>query len=533
MTGKMQSSGLQLTLRDITKQYGPTTALEGLDLEIIGGRCLALVGENGAGKSTLLKIISGQTRPDRGEMQLSGEAFRPTGPRDALRRGVAIVHQELCLAPHLSVEANIMLGREPNRLGWRSAGKCDRKAREILAELDYADLNLRTPVGKLGPGVRQIVEIGRALASDARILLLDEPTSSLTEADSERLFQVMDRLKKRGLAIVFISHALEEVNRVADSIAVLRDGRLVRVAPKPDWDERSIISAMVGRAIEDLYPEKTGIGGESLKLKEHKNEIAMELDSISGKTLPRRVSLKVARGRVLGIAGLIGSGRTETARVAMGLASQGGGTLKLVGRTVAAKKSTRWRIQHGLGLLSEDRAGEGLALARTIEENILYSTMGRSARFGFIKAAAARRRANDWVKRLGVKCHSIKQPVRRLSGGNQQKVALARLFEQQGDILILDEPTRGVDVGAKVEIYKLVRQQAAEGRALVVISSYLPELMGVCDDLAVMHEGELSPIRPVGEWTQEEVMHWATAGGRHAEALDQAFQPKPAQEAKR
>ena len=503
----MQADQLQLTLRNITKRFGPTTALEGLDLDISGGQCLALVGENGAGKSTLLKLISGQMRPDQGQMQLGGVEYRPAGPRDALRHGVAIVHQELCLAPHLSVEANILLGREPHRFGWRDGRKCNTMARQILTELDHGDLNLKIPVGRLGPGVRQIVEIARALASDARVLLLDEPTSSLTEADTRRLFQTIDNLKQRGLAIVFISHALEEVQRVADTVAVLRDGQLVRVAPKAEWDRRSIISAMVGRSIEDLYPEKIA------PQREIAQEPVLELNAISGVSLPKNASLKVRRGQVLGIAGLIGSGRTETARVVMGLNRQTGGEIKLAGRRLPAKMPIRKRIAQGLGLLSEDRAGEGLALNRTIEENMLYSTFSRSATGGFISRRDSRKRAAGWVERLGVKCNSIHQPVRRLSGGNQQKVALARLFEDQGEVLILDEPTRGVDVGAKVEIYKLIRQQAAQGRAVVVISSYLPELLGLCDELAVMNGGELSPARPVERWTQEEIMSLATGNG--------------------
>ena len=397
-----------------------------------------------------------------------------------------------------------MLGREPNQFGWRDSRKCNAMARRILAELDYGNLNLKTPVGRLGPGVRQIVEIARALASDARFLLLDEPTSSLTEADTRRLFQTIDGLKQRGLAICFISHALEEVERVADAVAVLRDGQLVRVAGVAQWDRRSMISAMVGRSIEDLYPEKTRNSAMN------SSETLLELNGISGVNLPKNANLRVRRGQVLGIAGLIGSGRTETARVVMGLNKQVGGEMKLAGRVMPAKMPIRKRIQNGLGLLSEDRAGEGLALNRTIEENMLYSTYGRSAKFGFISRRESRQRAAGWVERLGVKCNSVRQPVRRLSGGNQQKVALARLFEEQGDVLILDEPTRGVDVGAKVEIYRLVREKAAEGRAVVVISSYLPELLGLCDELAVMNGGVLSPARPVQEWTEEEIMTWAT-----------------------
>jgi len=512
MISELQPPVMQLILRDITKRYGATTALSGLDLDINGGECLAIVGENGAGKSTLLKIISGQIRPDEGELQFCGEEFKPGGPREALRKGVAIVHQELCLAPHLSVEANIMLGREPNRFGWRSGRQSRSVARAILTELDYPDLDLNQAVSSLSPGVRQIVEIARALASNARVLLLDEPTSSLTEADTERLFQVIDRLKSRGLAIVFISHALDEVDRVADKIAVFRDGQLVRVADKKNWDRNSMIAAMVGRSIEDLYPQRIKHSLHETPESYDLGEVLFESHAVSGRKLPKQVSFQVAKGRIFGIAGLIGSGRTEMARVIMGLDPQTAGEMKVSGRVIHIRERTRNRIQMGLGLLSEDRAGEGLAVNRSIEENMLYPTYARSARFGFISGAKSRQRAENWVQKIGVKCQSARQSVRYLSGGNQQKVALARLFEQNGDVMILDEPTRGVDVGAKVEIYRMIRQKADEGRAVVVISSYLPELMGLCDDLAVMNAGRLSDARPVEKWTVEEIMGLATSG---------------------
>ncbi len=494
-----------LVLQDVSKRFGPTQALDGLDLEIHAGECLAMVGENGAGKSTLLKILSGQYRPDRGAMHFDGRPFEPRNPRDAIRRGVAIVHQELCLAPHLSVEANIMLGREPSRLGFCRTRKSRAIVREILKKLDHADLDVESPVGALTPGLRQIVEIARAIAADARVVLLDEPTSSLTEVDTRRLFRLIDSLKARGLAVVFISHALEEVDRVADRIAVMRDGRLIRVADRSDWDRGSLIGTMVGRTIEDLYPARTS-------LPEANGTAALEAFELAGPVMPKGVSLRLMRGRILGIAGLIGSGRTETARVLMGLDLASGGRMTLAGDPVRAKASTRSRIRRGLGLLSEDRAGEGLALSRSIEENMLYPTYRRDARFGLIRSAKSRGRVRKWVSVLGIKCVDPGQPIRDLSGGNQQKVALARLLEQNGDVLILDEPTRGVDVGAKAEIYRLIRDQADQGRSVLLISSYLPELFGLCDELAVMRDGQLSPVRPIAEWSQEQAMHWAATG---------------------
>lgn len=498
-----------LVLQDVSKRFGPTQALDGLDLEIRAGECLALVGENGAGKSTLLKILSGQYRPDRGAMRFDGHPFEPRNPRDAIRRGVAIVHQELCLAPHLSVEANILLGREPSRLGFCRKRKCRAIVREILARLDHQKLDVDTPVGTLTPGLRQIVEIARAMAADARVVLLDEPTSSLTEVDTQRLFRLIDALKARGLAVVFISHALEEVDRVADRIAVLRDGRLIRVADRSEWDRGSLIGTMVGRTIEDLYPVRPQVPvvKESVD-----SPAALEATGLKGAVVPKGVSLRLTRGRILGIAGLIGSGRTEMARVVMGLDPALAGRMTIRDEPVRAKASPRSRIRRGLGLLSEDRAGEGLAVNRSIEENMLYPTYPRDARFGLIRSAKSRGRVRKWVSSLGIKCVDPAQPIRDLSGGNQQKVALARLLEQNGDVLLLDEPTRGVDVGAKAEIYRLIREQADQGRAVLLISSYLPELFGLCDDLAVMRDGRLSPVRPIEDWSQEQAMHWAATG---------------------
>lgn len=503
-----------LLLRNISKRYGSTQALLGLDLEITPGRCLALVGENGAGKSTLLKIISGQVQSDSGQMYLGDSEYRPGSPRSALQSGVAIVHQELCLAPHLSVEANIMLGREPERFGWIRSHRSRHRARAILAELDYERLNLKTPVGQLGPATRQVVEIARALASEARILLLDEPTSSLTETDTERLFQALDRLRGKGYAIVFISHALEEVHRIADQIAVLRDGRLVRIAEKADWDQNSLISAMVGRSIDDLYPPREPLADQS-QTQEKGSDLGFQTENLTGEILPKSVSMKARKGEILGIAGLVGSGRTESARVIMGLDRQRRGVLRFHGTEIRPGMSTRQRIRIGLGLLSEDRAGEGLALDRSIEANMHYPTYGTFSRKGFISRRKTRVNAEQWVSSLGIRCQSVDQPVSRLSGGNQQKVALARLLGQNAEVLILDEPTRGIDVGAKVEIYRLIRQQADSGRAVIVISSYLPELLGLCDRLAVMRSGIMSEIRPVENWTQESIMQWATMGNHN------------------
>ncbi|MDR3634550.1 MAG: sugar ABC transporter ATP-binding protein [Isosphaeraceae bacterium] len=490
-----------LAMWDVRKSFGASRALDGVSLSLAAGEVHALVGENGAGKSTLMKVLSGAHRPDSGSMTLAGERYAPRGPREALARGVAMIYQELAVAPHLTVEANVMLGQERTVAGLVRLGEHRRVVREALGVLDHPDIQPDAVAGRLSVGAQQLVEVARALVSNARVLVLDEPTSSLTERDSRRLFEVIDRLRARGLAIVYISHFLEEVRRVAQRYTVLRDGRSVASGLLEGTPLATIITQMVGRDLADLFPRVPHEPGETI----------LEIKGLAQRAVLRRADLTVRRGEILGIAGLVGAGRTEFLRAIFGLDPVRAGEVR-VRPLPSARATPRDRIDQGLGFLSEDRKMEGLALARSIEDNLTYSALGAYARWGWLNLARRRAAATRWMERLRVKATGPRQKVGNLSGGNQQKVALARLLHQQADVLLLDEPTRGVDVGSKAEIYRLIGELAAQGKAVVMVSSYLPELFGLCDRLAVMTRGVLSEARPVGEWTEDAVMHVATGG---------------------
>ncbi len=491
----------RLTMTGIAKRFGPTQALRGVDLELRPGEIHALVGENGAGKSTLMKVLSGAVTPDAGRMTLDGQPFAPSDPQDARRRGVAMIYQELTLAPHLSVEANVMLGLERGRFGFLRGAEHRRRVREALAILEHPELHPDSPVQHLSPGAQQVVEIARALVVDARILVLDEPTAALTQEDARRLFSLMRRLRDRGVSLVYISHFLEEVEEVADRFTVLRDGRSVGGGPVREFARERIIEMMVGRSLTEQFPRVPHPIGEPI----------LELKDVAGLELPRGVSFTLRRGEVLGLAGIVGAGRTELLRAIFGLDPVRSGAV--IVKSLAGPAGPRGRIAQGVGLLSEDRKTEGLALTQSIADNLTYTWLKPYAGpLGWLNLPRRSQAVRDWLTRLGVRCTGPEQPVGELSGGNQQKVALGRLLHQQADVLLLDEPTRGVDIGSKAEIYRLIGELAAQGKAVLFVSSYLPELLGVCDRLAVMARGRLSPIRAANEWSPEQVMAYATGG---------------------
>ncbi len=499
----------RLTMTGITKRFGSTQALAGVELELQPGEVHALVGENGAGKSTLMKVLSGAVAPDAGRILLDGKPYRPSGPQEARRKGVAMIYQELALAPHLTVEANITLGLEQTRFGFLRPAHNRRRVREALAVLQHPEIRPESPVADLSPGAQQLVEIARALLLDVRILVLDEPTSSLSQEDARRLFDLVRRLRQQGVTVVYISHFLEEVQQVADRFTVLRDGRSVGGGLVSAFSQEKIIELMVGRSLTEQYPRVPHTPGAPV----------LELTDLAGPVLPRGVSLTLHRGEILGLAGIVGAGRTELLRAVFGLdpVRRGRVVVRAVsgsrsGLADAGQLSPRRRIAQGLGLLSEDRKQEGLALAQSIADNLTYSRLAPYGRFGWLNLRRRRRAVSDWLTRLGVRHRAPEQAVGELSGGNQQKVALGRLLHQEADVLLLDEPTRGVDVGSKAEIYRLLGELAAQGKAVLFVSSYLPELLGVCDRLAVMARGRLSPVLPVQQWNPEHVLAFATQG---------------------
>ena len=488
-----------LRVAGIAKRYGATIALDGVDIAVRAGEVHALIGENGAGKSTLMGVLAGAVRPDVGEMDLDGVRYDPHTTLDARRHGVALIHQELSLCPHLTVAENVLLGGEVSRNGVIDRRRSRERARALLDELPHPEIRPERKLAELSLPARQIVEICRALAADARIVLMDEPTSSLQGADVERLFALVRRLSARGIAVIYISHFLEEVRQIADRYTVLRDGRSVASGAIGDTTNDELISRMVGRASTGLFPVREHIAH---------TEVALVVRDLASPPRLRSASFELRRGEILGVAGLLGSGRTELVRALFGLDAPSAGTIECGGRTeVASQMSTGKRVQEGFGYLSEDRKGEGLALPLSITDNLCATRPALSVQsLGILDMAAQATQSRRWIRELGVRARTPSQAVRSLSGGNQQKVAIGRLLHQKADILLLDEPTRGIDIGSKAEVYEIIARQAAAGCAVLVVSSYLPELFGLCDRLAVMCRGQLSPARPISEWSPESVL---------------------------
>jgi len=491
----------RLSMRGIRKAFGATVALDGVDLSVHAGEIHALVGENGAGKSTLMKVLSGALRPDEGSIALDGSEYRPRNTLEGRRAGVAMIYQELSLASHLTVEQNVMLGLEPSSWGIVNERETIARTREALAQLGHPTLSPTTPVRTLSIAEQQIVEIARAIAIGCRVLILDEPTSSLTQKDITELFALLRRLRELGHAIVYISHFLEEVSDIADTYTVLRDGRSVGSGLMREVSIGELIRLMIGRKVDQLYPRSPRTAGETL----------LVVAGLAGSPKPTEATLELRRGEILGIAGLVGAGRTELLRSIFGLAPVVRGDLRVGLYTGAASPARRWA--QGVGYVSEDRSREGLALSLSITENILMNLRKDVGVFGTFSPSAHHRKAGGWITTLGVRSTGPRQAVRSLSGGNQQKVALARLLHEEVDILLLDEPTRGIDVASKSAIYALLDELATgnsaagrPARGILMVSSYLPELLGICDRIAVMSRGRLGEARPTGEWTEHMLM---------------------------
>jgi ribose transport system ATP-binding protein len=500
-------------MEGVRKAFGATVAVAGVDFHVAPGEVCALVGQNGAGKSTLMGILSGALRPDAGVMRLDGRPYEPREPIDARTAGVAMIHQELSLAPHLTVMENIGLGVEPARHGLIEWRRMRETAADALAQLGHPEIRPDTLVADLSPAAQQLVEVARALASGARVVVLDEPTSSLAHADVERLFALIRRLKAQGLAIVYISHFIEEVKAISDRVVVLRDGRNAGGGATAELPAETIVHLMVGREVDDLYPRSVRQPGEAL----------LELSELQ----PGGASLTLCRGEIVGIAGLLGAGRTRLLRTIFGLEAVRSGRIRIGVYSGPASPSARWA--QGAGMLSENRASEGLAIGLSIADNLTLSQLSDLGPGFLVLPSRQAAAASRWMQRIGIRSAGPRQAVGELSGGNQQKVALARLLHHDVDLLILDEPTRGIDVGSKAQIYALLDSLAAgvrpgsdlgltpksaatqtsgsdlgltPPRAVLMVSSYLPELLGLCDRVAVMCRGRLGPARPVSEWTE-------------------------------
>jgi ribose transport system ATP-binding protein len=489
-------------MRGIRKAFGATTALAGVDLSVASGEICGLIGQNGAGKSTLMSILAGALKPDSGEMRIDGAPYAPQNPLEARRAGIAMIYQALSLAPHLSVMENILMGAEPMRFGLVDRSRMRAIATRALADLGHDDISPDVPVGSLSVAAQQLVEIARAIAVGCRVLVLDEPTSSLGRRDVERLFELLRHLKAQGHAVVYISHFIEEVKEVAGRFTVLRDGRNAGEGRTSDASHDDIVSLMVGGDVGDLFPRSPRSRGEAI----------LEVADLQ----PGAASFTLHRGEIFGIAGVIGSGRTHLFRTLFGLAAVRSGRVRMAAFSGRATPKARWR--QGMGLLSEDRTHEGLALGLDIATNLTMTRLSSLGPAGLLSPSRQRAAASTWIERLQIKCAGPAQKAGELSGGNQQKIAIARLLHHDVDVLLLDEPTRGIDVGSKAQIYRLIDGLVAEGggrtpKAVLMISSYLPELLGLCDRIAVMRRGQLGEAVPVDTLSEHDLMMAATGGG--------------------
>ena len=491
-----------LQMHGIGKSFPGVKALSDVSISLDRGEVLGIVGENGAGKSTLMKILAGVFPAETGEMRLDGAPFQPRRPRDSLDAGIIVIHQELSLIPDRSVAENIYLGHLPHgKLGGVRRAALHRDARDLLARVGL-DVPPQTRVRYLGIAQQQLVEIARALSRKARVIVMDEPTATLTTAEQKILFATIALLRQSGVGLVFISHHLEEVFEVCDRITVLRDGVAVETRPAADWNETGLIQAMVNRPIEALFPERHAtLGG-----------VLLDVQQLGCEGRFQDVSFSVRAGEVVGIGGLIGAGRTEVLKTIYGALPASGGRVRVQSRE-ARIRSPRDAIAAGVALVPEDRKGEGLVMPFPLRNNIALSTLSRSSWLrSILVPGRIDRLADHAVKSLRIRTPGIRQPVQSLSGGNQQKVVLGRALTTRPRIFLLDEPTRGIDVGAKVEVYRLINTLAEQGSAVLVVSSDMIELLGISDRILVMRAGRLAGVIPKPEFSQERVMQLAALG---------------------
>ncbi len=479
-----------LAMSGVSKRYGATQALREVAFSAESGVVHALVGENGAGKSTLVKVITGATQADNGRILVDGAPTPIASPLAAQRLGIRVVHQHVSLVPHLSVSENIHLGNMPTRAGglWIDWSAAHAQAKAALDAIGFGGIDVRLPVARLSLGQRKLVEIAKACAISPRLLIMDEPSAALSHEERKRLFDLIRRLKAASTSILYISHDLDEVLEIADRVTVLRDGMVIATTPAAETDKRRIVEMMVGRVVNDIFPDREARPGPEV----------LRLESLSGGGRFQDVSLTVAAGEIVGLYGLIGSGRTEVARCIFGADQPTAGEIRVSGRIVRPR-SPRDALKAGIAMLTEDRTRDGLVLFLSTSDNITLANFARTSRYGLIQRRRQRAMVGEKVTELGIRPRNIDQPVRTLSGGNQQKVVLAKWLLAHANVLILDEPTWGVDIAAKQDIYDVIRRVAADGMAILLISSELPEVIGMSDRILVMRKGRL-----VGEASRHE-----------------------------
>lgn len=494
----------RLEVLEVTKSFPGVKALQQVSLRVIAGEVLSVVGENGAGKSTLMKILAGVQSPDSGQILLDGKPVSFRSVRDAMDSGIALIHQELNLADNLDVGSNIFLGREPLRLGMINDAEIHRRSQSLLERVGLT-VSSRTLVKELTVGQQQMVEIAKALSINARILIMDEPTSSLSASESEKLFRVINDLRLGGVSIVYISHRLAEVQALSDRVTVLRDGRNAGHLSRGEITHDSLVRMMVGRDISRFYSRQPHPTGDTV----------LEVQNLVTQTWPKHsLNFSLRSGEIVGVAGLVGAGRTEALRAIFGVDAPLAGQIRVRNRLIEMK-SPRDAIGAGIALVPEDRKQQGVFLEMAIRQNIGMASLKTHARMGFLNFSVERQQSQDMVQRLRVKAPTDEQLVLNLSGGNQQKVVLGKWLAMKPAILLLDEPTRGIDVGAKQEIYQLMDQLASEGLAILFVSSEMEEIIGMSDRVLVMHEGRLTGELSRQELSEESIMQLAT-GHQHA-----------------
>lgn len=490
-----------LVMEGIDKRFPGVHVLKNVDLRVEPGRVTGIVGENGAGKSTLIKVLAGAYRPDGGRITVNGEPLEANGPADSLAAGIAVIYQELSLVPEMSVAENLFLGDMPTRGPVLDRREARQRARRLLARVGLDDLSTNAPVGGLRLGVRQLVEVAKALHRDARILVMDEPTSALGGSEIEVLFEVVRSLRREGISVIYISHHLEEVFEICDSVTVMRDGAVVGSRPIVEWTTESLVRAMVQKRLDTFFPSRERTCGE----------VALEVRGLSRGPRVRDVSFSLREGEVLGIAGIVGAGRTETLKTIAGVTPATAGKVLIKGRERKIG-SVGEGLEAGVVYVPEDRGKEGLVRSATINENMVLSVLDRISHAGLVSGSLYRSFGQRLKDRFGVRASSLRQEAGQLSGGNQQKVVLARAMATEPSVVLLDEPTRGIDVGAKSEIYEYMLEIAAGGGAVVMVSSEFPELLGMADRIVVMRAGKVVGEIPGPEASQEKILEYATSG---------------------
>lgn len=487
-----------LELKDITKEYPGVLALDKMNLTVFPGEIHALMGENGAGKSTLIKIVSGAIKPNGGIIRFQGEDYQSMTPALSKRLGIGVVYQEFNLVPELSVAENIFLGQKLSSGININRKLMNKKAKDLMDSFGI-NIDVTKEVKNLTVAYQQLVEITKTISSDVKVLIMDEPSAPLTNREIEAMFGIVQKLKKQGVAIIYISHRMEEIFKLADRVTVMRDGKYIATKSINEIDQQGLIKLMVGRSLDEQFPE----------VEKNIGDIALDVQGLSTAEMLKNISFCVRKGEILGIAGLVGAGRTETARAIYGADVKLSGIIKVEGKEVNIR-STRDAINCGIALIPEDRKKHGALLQMSIRENISFITLKEISKLGIVDLKKDKELSEKYITQLSIKTPSMEQLTKNLSGGNQQKVVLAKALASKSNIVIFDEPTRGIDVGAKKEIYVLMNELAKNGMAIIMISSEMPELLGMSDRILVMHEGELMGELSKEEATQEKILTLAS-----------------------